>query len=42
MDTFLVLVNPQNEHVSKMKIKCFGHGGLKHTFSQVEKDLDLQ
>jgi hypothetical protein len=41
MDTFLVLVNPQNEHVSKMKIKMF-HGGLKHTFSQVEKDLDLQ
>jgi hypothetical protein len=20
-----------------MKIKCFGHGRLKHTFSQVEK-----
>jgi len=33
----LVLANPQNKNVSKMKIKCFGHGRLKHTFSQVEK-----
>ncbi len=25
-----------------MRTKSFGHAGLKHSFSQVEKDLDLQ
>jgi hypothetical protein len=25
-----------------MRTKCFGHGGLKCTFSQVEGDLDFQ
>ncbi len=25
-----------------MRIESFGHGGLKHSFSQVEGDLDLQ
>jgi hypothetical protein len=40
--TFLVLGNVQNESISKVRIESFGHGGLKHSFSQVKGDLDLQ
>ncbi len=29
-----------NGSVSKMKVESFGHGGLKHPFSQVQGDLD--
>jgi hypothetical protein len=25
-----------------VRIESFGHGGLKHSFSQVERDLDIQ
>jgi hypothetical protein len=39
---FLVFENVQNEGVSKVRTKSFGHGGLKHSFSQVERDLELQ
>ncbi len=38
----VVARNVQNEGVSKVKTESFGHGGLKHSFSQVEGDLDLQ
>jgi hypothetical protein len=38
---FLILASAQNESVLEMKTKKFGHGGLKHPFSQVEKNLDL-
>jgi hypothetical protein len=39
---FLVFENVQNEGVSKVRTKSFGYGGLKHSFSQVERDLELQ
>jgi hypothetical protein len=38
---FLTFANAQNGSVSKMKVESFGHGRLKHPFSQVQKDLDL-
>jgi hypothetical protein len=41
-NAFSILGNVQNEGVSKVKIESFGHGSLKHSFSQVEGDLDLQ
>ncbi len=41
-NAFSILGNVQNEGVSKVKIESFGHGSLKHSFSQVEEDLDLQ
>ncbi len=34
---FPILGNVQNEGVSKVRIESFGHGGLKHSFSQVEE-----
>jgi hypothetical protein len=40
-NTFLALENAQNESVSKMRIKSFGHGRLKCPFSQVERYLHL-
>jgi hypothetical protein len=39
---FTILENVQNDGVSKVKTKSFGHARLKHSFSQVEGDLDLQ
>jgi hypothetical protein len=33
---FPILGNIQNESVSEVKTKHFGHGRLKHSFSQVE------
>jgi hypothetical protein len=39
--TFLTFANEQNESVSKVKRESFGHGRLKHPFSQVERDLNL-
>ncbi len=39
---FLVIKNAQNEGVSEMRTKVFGHGGLKCSFSQMEGDLDFQ
>jgi hypothetical protein len=41
-NAFIVLGNVQNQGVLKVRTKIFGHGGLKHLFSQVEGDLDLQ
>jgi len=41
-NAFPIFGNAQNEDVSKVRTKNFGHGGLKHSFSQVEGDLDLQ
>jgi hypothetical protein len=41
-NAFSIFGNAQNEGVSKVKTKSFGHGGLKHSFSQVEGNLDLQ
>jgi hypothetical protein len=38
---FSTLANAQNESVSKMKVESFGHGGLKHPFSQGQGYLDL-
>jgi hypothetical protein len=38
---FLTFANAQNGSVAKMKVESFGHGGLKHPFSQVQGDLDL-
>jgi hypothetical protein len=40
-NAFLTLTNAQNGSVSKMKVESFGHGRLKHPFSQVQGDLDL-
>jgi hypothetical protein len=40
-NTFLALESAQNESVTEMRIKSFGHGRLKCPFSQVERDLDL-
>jgi hypothetical protein len=34
---FPILGNVQNEGVSKVRIENFGHGVLKHSFSQVEE-----
>jgi hypothetical protein len=39
---FIVLENVQNDGVSELRTKSFGHARLKHSFSQVEGDLDLQ
>jgi hypothetical protein len=36
------LENVQNDGVSKVRTKSFGHARLKHSFSQMEKELDLQ
>ncbi len=41
-NAFSVLGNAQNEGVSKVRTESFGHGGLKHSFSLVERDLNLQ
>jgi hypothetical protein len=41
-NAFSVFGNAQNEGVSKVRTKSFGHGGLKHSFSQVEGDLDFK
>jgi hypothetical protein len=41
-NAFLVFGNAQNEGVSKLKAKSFDHGGLKHSSSQVEGNLDSQ
>jgi hypothetical protein len=38
----LAFVSAQNESISKIRIKCFGHVELKHPFSQVEGDFNLQ
>ncbi len=38
---FKNFANAQNGNVSKMKLENFGHGGLKHPFSQVQGDLNL-
>jgi hypothetical protein len=40
-NTFLTFANEQNESVSKVQRESFGHGRLKHPFSQVEGDLNL-
>jgi hypothetical protein len=40
-NAFSVLGNAQNEGVSIVRIESFGHGGLKRSFSLVERDLDL-
>jgi hypothetical protein len=42
MNAFLVLGNAQNDGVLEMRTIFFGHAWLKHSFSQVEGDLDLQ
>jgi hypothetical protein len=42
MNAFLVLGNAQNDGVLEVRTKSFGHTWLKHSFSQVEGDLDLQ
>jgi hypothetical protein len=39
---FTILENVQNDDVLEVRTKSFGHAGLKHSFSQVEGDLDLQ
>jgi hypothetical protein len=41
-NAFLVLGNVQNDGVSEVRIEIFGHAWLKHSFSQVERYLDLQ
>jgi hypothetical protein len=41
-NAFLVHVNAQNEGVSKVRTETFGHGGLKRSFSFMERDLDFQ
>jgi hypothetical protein len=33
--TILALASAQNESVSRMRIKCFGHVELKHPFSHI-------
>jgi hypothetical protein len=38
----VVARNAQNEGVLEVRTYNFGHGRLKHSFSQVESDLDLQ
>jgi len=41
-NAFPILGNVQNEGVSEVRIESLGHGRLKQSFSQVERDLDLQ
>jgi hypothetical protein len=41
-NAFSILARAQNESVLEMKTKKIGHGRLKHPFSQVEENLDLQ
>jgi hypothetical protein len=41
-NAFPILGNVQNEGASEVRIESLGHGGLKQSFSQVERDLDLQ
>jgi hypothetical protein len=41
-NAFSILASAKNESVLKMKMKNFGHGKLKHPFSQIEENLDLQ
>jgi hypothetical protein len=38
---FFILGNVQNDGVLELRIKSFGHAWLRHSFSQVEGDLDL-
>jgi hypothetical protein len=38
---FRVLGNVQNDGVLKVRTECFGHARLKHSFSQLEKNLNL-
>jgi hypothetical protein len=38
---FPIFGNAQNDGVSKVKTESLGHARLKHSFSQVEGDLDL-
>jgi hypothetical protein len=40
-NAFLVHGNAQNEGVSKVRTDTFGHGGLKRSFSLMERDLDF-
>jgi len=40
-NAFLVLRNVQNDGVLKVRTKNFGHARLKHSSSQVEKNLNL-
>ncbi len=40
-NAFPVLGNAQNEGVSEVRTESLGHGGLKHSFSLVERDLNL-
>jgi hypothetical protein len=41
-NAFPILGNVQNDGASEVKIEIFGHTWLKHSFSQVERDLELQ
>ncbi len=41
-NAFIVIGNVQNQGVLEVRTNVFGHGGLKHLFSQVEGNLDLQ
>jgi hypothetical protein len=38
---FLLLGNVQNDGVLKVRTESFGRVGLKHSFSQVEENLNL-
>jgi hypothetical protein len=38
---FTILENAQNDGVSEVRTKSFGHARLKHSFSQMEGDLDF-
>jgi hypothetical protein len=40
-NAFPILGNVQNDGVSEARIESFGHTWLKHSFSQVERDLEL-
>jgi len=39
---FAALASAQNENVLKMRIESYGHGGFKHSFSQIEEDSNLR
>jgi hypothetical protein len=39
-NAFPILGNVQNDGISERRIIFFGHARLKHSFSQVEEDLD--
>jgi len=40
-NAFPVFGNAQNEGVLEVRTESLGHGGLKHSFSLVERDLNL-